>query len=174
MKRYGDVCATSIKVFAQKTVPIPYYPVEPKMAKSHPSEEAKEPLSKSICEDVESVLHHKYYENLAEGEKFRVKAFAGEHLTLLNVSVGTENQGHFFELFVEKTGENEFDGGFGLLIDYFDGIMPMFFKEERNAWLPLDFTKRVFEGHSLFVRHEFRNYQAEKAADQMLSKKAPK
>lgn len=103
------------------------------------------------------LLQKKYQTNLAPLEKITLSFYKDKDGFWLKTLVGTENKAHEF-MFVAE------DEDFDLLVDYLDGVLEEFFESDREALLPLDLSKRIFDNKTLWVKHEFRNFEAEKLA----------
>ena len=104
------------------------------------------------------LLQKKYQTFLAPLEKITLSFYKDKDVFWLKTLVGTDKKAHEF---VFMTEHEDFD----LLVDYLDGILQEFFKSKRDALLPLDLSKRVFDNQILWVKHEFRNFEAEKLAE---------
>ena len=56
-----------------------------------------------------------------------------------------------------------------LLVDFIDYFFDEYFRESRNATLPIDWEKLTFGGHAIRVRGWERNLALEEAADKLLA-----
>ena len=56
-----------------------------------------------------------------------------------------------------------------MLLDYIDIYFDEYFREQENAFLPLDWTAYSFEGAELEMKAQVRNRNAENLADQIIS-----
>lgn len=133
-----------------------------------PNLECPDAIDAHLIQSIEKALQKQHRAHLNPDEKIWIQAFTGAKSALLRGFIGTEQKAHVFEFFARGTSENRLDGTLGLLLDYFDGVLAEFFHEDRDAWLPLDFTCLQFDGKPIFVRHELRNFGAEKLADEWL------
>lgn len=104
-----------------------------------------------------NLLQKKYQTYLAPLEKITLSFYKDKDGFWLRTLVGTEKKAHEFMFTTE-------DDNFDLLVDYLDGILQEFFESERDALLPLDLSKRVFDDKTIWVKHEFRNFEAEELA----------
>lgn len=103
------------------------------------------------------LLQKKYQSFLAPSEKITLSFYKDKDGFWLKGLVGTEKKAHEFML---VTADEDFD----LLVDYLDGVLEEFFKSEREAFLSLDLSKRVFEDKTLWAKQELRNFEAEELA----------
>lgn len=131
-----------------------------------PYERATKPFSRNWEIEVSALLLEKFAVHLRPNEGIRVESLYGDNCAFLRALVGTENKAHVFEFFTDTLEPSEKE--FGLLLDFFDGVLEEFFAHRRNAGLPLDFTKRQFEKVHLFARQEYHDFEAERLAENLL------
>lgn len=125
-------------------------------------------ISVELQDDLENLLQTEFQTHLDPGEKFSISARTGERAAWLEVKIGNSQKAHVFELFIQDATESSLEGGLDFLIDYLEGVLKIFFKEKKNAWLPLDFTKYIFEKQTIWAKHELKNFEAETLAETLL------
>lgn len=135
-----------------------------------PIELAPSPLDKDIIKLMQNGLKEKYSAQLDAHESITVRASSGKDSVFLQVEVGDQQKAHAFDFFIEKCEDP--DDAIWDLLDFSDGVLGEFFAAERDAWLELDFSERTFENRHLLVRHDFKNFAAEDAAQKYLDKKS--
>ncbi len=85
--------------------------------------------------------------------------------------VGTERRAH--EVFVFARGRGTgLDGPLGACVDVLDGLLRELVGSD-DAYLPLDWEGRPFDGGVVFVRGEVRDYLAEREAAKLLGEDMP-
>jgi hypothetical protein len=132
--------------------------------------ETPTPIDALLAEDLEALLNERYQPHLKTEEALNIKARIGHLAAWLLIRLGDHKAGHVFEFFVREAKNPDLEGSFGLLVDFADGVLAEFFAEDRDAWLPLDFTAQPFEGEIIFARHEFHRFDAEALAEELLKK----
>ncbi len=129
---------------------------------------ATAPFEHALIADIEVLLREKYCDNVSLQNQIYITALYGDSGVILNARVGNKESAHLFELACEHMNDPGIDGALGVLVDYLDGILAEFYKEKGHRWLPLDYTARPFENHTIFVKHTYRNFALENAADIIL------
>jgi len=127
-------------------------------------------ISSDLKNDITLLLNKHYRFFLKAHESISISAKTGDKASWVKTQIGDLNQAHVFEFFINDCEGSDLLGGLDLLIDYLDGVLNEFFKEDRNAFFPLDFTPHLFEDHTIWARHEFHNFKAESLASELLKK----
>lgn len=134
-----------------------------------PESEAPSPVDPAFLGDVEEALVERHGGGLGDDETVRLEASTGVDAAWLKARVGTEERAYEAELFARDVDGEGLEGALGLLVDYLDGLLEEWLANERDAWLPLDWDTRTYDGITLFARGDLRDYAAERAADALLS-----
>jgi hypothetical protein len=121
-----------------------------------------------LQKEATRLLNDKFAEKLKAGENIRLATVNDSGHLVLSAYIGTEQRSHTFELKTQTTTQDESDSLL-LLLDFLDATLKEFFRLDRRAGFGLDYAKRVFEGKTLWVRQEFRDFEAERLADELLS-----
>jgi hypothetical protein len=85
--------------------------------------------------------------------------------------VGTERRAHEVFVFARGPGKG-LDGPLGACVDVLDGLLKELIGDD-DAFLPLDWEGRPFDGGVVFVRGEVRDYLAEREAAKLLGEDMP-
>ena len=110
---------------------------------------------------IQNILQKKYESHLNPSEQISLRLIKDHEGFWLKALLGSPQRAHEFML-VSKENTHE------LLIEFLDGVLEDFFKADRNAYLPLDFSERVFDNKTLWVKQEFRDFEAEELAKKWL------
>ncbi len=119
---------------------------------------------------IETSLNEKNAEFLLHNESIRVAGRRGKKAAYLQARVGTEDEVMQFEVFARDFKGVDFDGAIGAVVDFLDGVLEEYFGEDREAYLPLDFTAHPYEEGFVFARQEKRRFAVEEAGDVLLAK----
>lgn len=130
--------------------------------------EAPEAVPQALLDDLEELLAERYGGALDEGDHIRVEARTGPEAAWLNARVGSDDKAHEIELFTRGVPGDALEGALGVLVDFLDGVLEELFATVGDAYLPLDFTPRRFDEHTVYARSEVRDFAAEAAADALL------
>lgn len=133
-----------------------------------PYERANKRPFPNFEKEASDLLSSRFASDLAEGESIRIEAFSGSTCVLLKSFVGNSRKAHVIELFIDTAKESDDEDSLALLIDFLDGFLKEFFAEDRYGGLPLDFSQCNFENELIWARQEFRNFEAESLADELL------
>jgi len=123
---------------------------------------------KDLLEQASTLLQDKFKSSLKEGERIVLEVHDEDGVITLRALVGTSKRAHEFEVKIEIKKPNDDKDTVLLLLDFLDGALQEFFRYDRKAGFGLDFAKRRFEGLDLFVRQEYRDFEAERLADELL------
>lgn len=134
-----------------------------------PESEAPSPADPDLLADVESALVERHGDALTDDESVRLEATLGPDAAWLKARIGSEERAYEAELFAREVEGEGLDGALGALVDYLDGLLEEWLASERDAWLPLDWEGRPYDGLTLYARGDLRDYAAERAADALLS-----
>lgn len=143
--------------------PSPTEPVSP-LTPAEIERAAPEAVPIALLSDLEALLAERYGGALEEGQHIGIEARTGPDAAWLKTRVGSSERAHEIELFTCDVQGDGLDGALGLLVDFLDGVLEELFAAGGDAYLPLDFTPRRFEGTVLYARSELRDYAAEAAA----------
>ncbi|MCP4502841.1 MAG: hypothetical protein GY822_23120 [Deltaproteobacteria bacterium] len=133
-------------------------------------QETPKMLPEDMRRIIETGLNEKNATFLDEGERIRVAGRRGKKAAFLQARVGNETLVMQFEVFARDFKGTDFDGPVGAVVDFLDGVLDEYFDEDREAYLPLDFTAHPYENGFVFARQEKRNFAAEEAGDALLAK----
>lgn len=128
---------------------------------------ARMPFSADWEEDAARLLNEKHSAK-ALFETIRLEARYGDSIALLRAFLGNAQKAQLIELCIEDLKGEETDAIFALLLDFLDGVVDEIVRSKGHARLPLDFTKRSFEGFVIYARSEQRHFEAERMADSLL------
>lgn len=148
---------------ARKNEPDRFQAVKPDVDRETP-----EAVPPHLLEDLEELLAERYGGALEEGEHIRVEARTGPRAAWLRARVGTLDKAHEIELFARDVKGDGLEGALGVLVDFLDGVLEELFAAGGDAYLPLDFTARRFDEHTVYARSEVRDFAAEAAAAALL------
>ncbi|MES2504992.1 MAG: hypothetical protein V4534_08970 [Myxococcota bacterium] len=110
---------------------------------------------------IQNILQIKHQSHLEPSEELSVSLLKDKDGFWLKALLGTSKRAHEF-VFVSEDADHE------LLTEYFDGVLTEFFAADRRAYLPLDFSKRTYDGKVLWAKQEFRDFEAEELAEKWL------
>lgn len=131
-----------------------------------PLKEAPNPVEEDLRADIEAALLNQYHNYLKTNQTIMVSATTGSSAAWLMMRIGNEQNAHIFEFFC-RDSDPTLEGALGIIIDFADGVLQEFLTNE-NVWLPIDLTPYNFENHQVYAAQEFRNFELDKAADEML------
>jgi len=127
------------------------------------------PADPELLSDLHDLLNDAFQGSLKKGEQMNVSALLGKSEAFLSVTIGNEVAGHVFEFFTKDVPGEGLEGALGFVIDFAQGALEEFFASKRESRFPLDFCIRVFEGQQIYARYTYRNFAAEKLANDFLS-----
>jgi hypothetical protein len=120
-----------------------------------------------------TLLNHKYFA-FVEDEVFTIDAL-GNHeqvqlrMTLLKKDGSVKYPVEAVHLLEPESKYSKADLAF-LMLDYLDNYWQEYFREDRDVYLSLDWSKHEFEGGAFFLRGFVRNVALEDAADALFLK----
>lgn len=123
-----------------------------------------------ILKHARSLLEEKYAKELKPGEEIQLSTTSEDGKLSLKALVGTANRAHEFEIAANLEKHTSEHDLILLLLDFLDGVLPEFFRHDRRASLGLDFVKRRFNQTDIWARQEYRDFEAERLADELLTK----
>lgn len=126
-------------------------------------------LDAGFMQEIEGLLLHLHQHRLLKEETIQIHAQTGSNAAYLCIRLGHSDAFHAFEFFTEDPQSEGLEGALGKVLDYGACILEEFLKEDRDAWLPLDYAKHSFEGYPMYARHRYYNLKAEKLADAFLT-----
>lgn len=129
-------------------------------------QQATIPFDPELLVELDTLLNEKYAAQLDKGEHIRTSAFYGDAGTVLKAEIGSVQKAHVFQLVCSAD--------LSLLVDYLDGVLEEFFADKGGKWLPIDYTKKTFDGHMLWIKHNYVHFALEHEADALLNKKSVK
>lgn len=136
-----------------------------------PAREANTALDAELTFTLHRALHERHAARLPKGHSLEVGGRAGAGAAIAIAVVGTERRAH--EVFVFARGRGEgLDGPLGACVDVLDGLLQELIGDD-EAFLPLDWEGRPFDGGVVFVRGEVRDYLAEREAAKLLGEDMP-
>lgn len=133
-----------------------------------PLHETPQTVNPTLVADLEDLLLQQHGSFLTSDETIQVQIHTGSNAVCLKAQLGNGKSDHIFELFARETKNIDLDTCLALIIDYLDATLDEFFREDRNAFFPLDFTPRSFEDLTIWVKHELRRFDCENEADKLL------
>ena len=133
-----------------------------------PIHETPQAADPALVTDLRDLLLQQHESSLVLNETIQVEIHTGSNAVCLKTRVGNGKSDHVFELFAREIKNIDLDTCLALIIDYLDATLDEFFREDRNAFFPLDFTPRSFEGLTIWVKHELRRFDCENEADKLL------
>ena len=109
-----------------------------------------------------------------ESEEFIIESGATKDQVQLKVTLTKSDKSYYYPIecvFVKESSSDfkETEVAFKML-DYLDLYWTNYFSEERNVFVPLDWSKHEFEGIHFYIRGFVRNLQLENYANDFLSK----
>ena len=123
--------------------------------------------------NIKKLLNKKHLVYL-ENEEFIIESGSTKEQIQIKVSLIKSDKSNCYPIecvFVKET-DNEFketEIAFKML-DYLDIYWANYFSEERNIFIPLDWSAHEFEGVQFYMRGFVRNLQLENDADEFLTK----
>ena len=154
--------------------------VPPEMSSMRPSSDRRPPNLERECprpvehelhEQLASALRERHARRLPPDHRLDIAAVVGDAAAAIVVVVGTDRRAH--EVFVCARGPGEgLEGPLAAAVDVVDGILQGVVGTD-DAFVPLDWEGRAFEGGVVFVRGEVRDYVAEEAAAALLGEDLP-
>jgi hypothetical protein len=131
-------------------------------------------MTEQLQQDAAKLLNETFGKKLESGESIRLEVENNGQEVMLRAYVGTLQRAHFFELKTTPTEADDPEELVLLLIDFLGPSLNTFFRQDRRGGFSLAFTKREFEGTTLWVRQEYRDFEAERMADELLAADAKK
>ena len=131
-------------------------------------ENCDQPVDQALIEDLQALLKDSFEKYFKTGEQISIHAKTGLHCAFLQATFGADAAAHIFEFAATDVEGEPLDGALGLLIDYLGEVIAEFLENDREAFLPLDYSLSEVDRNKIYVRHEFRNFAAEKLANEFL------
>ena len=131
-------------------------------------------MTEQLQHDAAKLLNQNFASKLESGETIRLEVENTGDEVMLRTYVGTPLRAHVFELKTTPTEADDPEELVLLLIDFLDASLQTFFRQNRRGGFSLASTKREFEGTTLWVRQEYRDFEAERMADELLAADAKK
>ena len=123
--------------------------------------------------NIQKLLNKKHMVYL-ENEAFEIEAGSSQTQIQIRVSLIRNDKSKYYPIecvFVRESSEKLKESDIAItMLDYLDIYWSSYFQEERNIFIPLDWSKHEFEGVSFYMRGFVRNLQLETDADNFLSK----
>ena len=120
---------------------------------------------------IVDLLAKQFQAYLTDGEFFTVEYKRGVSAFLLTVSLmKTTDEGTIFDFYVTDRAKMEVINDCPRsIIDFLGHTLETFFREERDARLPLDFTPFSIGNTDVYARQVYRQFALEQQADALLS-----
>lgn len=128
---------------------------------------------KESKKNLERALTKKHELYLRE-EQFLLDAYYGEGQIQLSVTLKKADDSMVYPIecihvFSDKTPPlKEIQNTAGIILDYIDCYWLEFFENDRQVFLPLDWSHHESNGHTFYMRGFIRNLILENEADQLL------
>lgn len=122
--------------------------------------------------NIQSLLNKKHSLYL-ENEEFKVEAEKSKEQIQIRISLSKKDNSFSYPIegvYIKETKDQKEEDIALNLIDYLDFYWASYFSEERNVFIPIDWSKHEFEGISFYLRGFIRNIALENAADDFLAK----
>lgn len=136
-----------------------------------PAREASVPLDAELTFTLHQGLHERHAARLPTGHTLEVGGRVGRSAAMAIAVVGTERRAHEVFVFARGTGAG-LEGPLAACVDLLDGLLLQLIGHD-DAFLPLDWEGRPFDGGVVFVRGEVRDYLAEREAALLLGEDMP-
>jgi hypothetical protein len=136
-----------------------------------PAREAPGALDTELTFTLHRALHERHAARLPAGHSLEVGGRTGANAAIAIAVVGTERRAHEVFVFARGPGTG-LDGPLGTCVDVLDGLLQELIGDD-DAFLPLDWEGRPFDGGVVFVRGEVRDYLAEREAAKLLGEDMP-
>jgi hypothetical protein len=138
-----------------------------------PSEKIKSVWSDEELFNIKKLLNKKHLVYL-ENEKFEIESGTSQDQIQIRVSLIKNDNSAYYPIeciFMKETAEGFKESDIAVsMLDYLDVYWANYFLEERNVFIPLDWSKHEFEGITFYMRGFVRNLQLEAHADEFLLK----
>ncbi len=131
-------------------------------------------MTHQLEHDAAKLLNTHHAKKLHDGESIRLEVDTTGDDLLLRAYVGTPLRAHVFEIKTELGLADDKEEKLLLLIDFLGASLNTFFRMQRRGGFSIAFTNRDFEGEKLWVRQEYRDFEAERMADELLASDAKK
>lgn len=123
--------------------------------------------------EIEKILARKYAAYL-EDERFRVEGGSDKDRVQLRVTLEKNDGSIAYPIeavtLVERSSkESKLELGH-LLLDYVDIYLQEYFSNDRDVYLPLDWSKHQCEGREIYLRGFVRNLALEAQADELFKR----
>ena len=125
-----------------------------------------------IIAPITQMLTHQFQAKMTQNECLNLSGQKGDQSYYLKIELlQTNDQGTVFEFFMTAVPNLDIVNGYPVpLLDFVGHVLNSFFKEEREARLPLDFTPFKVTKYDVYGRQEYRDYNLERQADAWLTK----
>lgn len=119
-------------------------------------------------------LLNKKHSAYLENEVFDVESGFSKEQIQIRVSLKKQDDSAFYPIeciFIKEIDDKIKDSEIAMsILDYLDIYWTDYFTEERNVFIPLDWSKHEFEGIVFYIRGFIRNLKLETEADAFLQK----
>lgn len=122
--------------------------------------------------NIQSLLNKKHSLYL-DDEEFILEIGTSKEQIQLKIALNKKNNNVSYPIeciYLKETAKEEEQDIVLKMIDYLDIYWANYFSEERNVFVPIDWSKHEFEGVSFYVRGFLRNIELENAANEFLHK----
>ena len=138
-----------------------------------PNEKIKSIWTDEELFNIKKLLNKKHLVYL-ENEIFEIECGASQEQIQIRVSLIKNDNTTYYPIecvFMKETSEAFKESDIAVtMLDYLDIYWANYFSEERNVFIPLDWSKHEFEGIAFYIRGFVRNLQLEAHADDFLLK----
>ena len=138
-----------------------------------PNEKITDLWAKEELLNIKRILNKKHLIYL-ENESFEVESGVFEDQIQIRVSLIKNDRSIYYPIeciFMKEHTEESKDVNIAFkMLEYLDIYWAHYFSEERNIFVPLDWSKHEFEGISFYIRGFVRNLNLETSANDFLSK----
>jgi len=125
---------------------------------------------KEEISNLEKIMNLKYASFL-KSRKFSIKHSLGESSCLVEILLKNDDESFWYpieakmELLESDLKDREASL---LLLDYIDSFFGSYFQEDENIFVPIDWSSRVFEGETIYIKGQKLNLKVEKRAAEFL------
>lgn len=120
--------------------------------------------------DIKKLLNKRHSVYL-ENESFEIESGSSHNQVQISVSLKKNDNTACYPIecvFIKETGDVKESEIAMKMIDYLDIYWTNYFSEERNVFIPLDWSKHDFEGIMFYIRGFIRKPQLETYANNLL------
>ena len=131
-----------------------------------------EPQALQTTKPVIDLLVEQFQSYLSDTEYFTANSQNGENAFMLSVSLmKNQDEGTVFDFYVMEQNKHELVSGVPVsILDFLGHTLETFFKEDRDARLPIDFTPFNVGNTDVYARQVHHHFALEKQADEWLKK----